>query len=87
MIGLILTLYHFRIQIVINPNRRKCTCKCHPKVINPWCMHHGDNSGHFVCVCMCVCVCVCVCVFEREKEGNGVCPLSIEWRLYARILF
>ena len=37
---------------------------------------------------VCVCVCVCVCVFEREKKvGNGICPLSIEWRLYAHILF
>ena len=29
-------------------------------------------------------VCVCVCC---EKEKNGVCPLSIEWRLYVHILF
>ena len=37
------------------------------------------------CSCVFLCVCVCVCVVRRV--GNGVCPLSIEWRLYAYILF
>ena len=36
---------------------------------------------------MCVCVCVCVCCEKEKRVGNGVCPLSIEWRLYAHILF
>ena len=40
-----------------------------------------------VCVCTCVCVCVCVCCEKEKRVGNGVCPLSIEWRLYAHILF
>ena len=33
------------------------------------------------------CVCVCVCCEKEKRVGNGVCPLSIEWRLYAHILF
>ena len=31
--------------------------------------------------------CVCVCCEKEKRVGNGVCPLSIEWKLYAHILF
>ena len=50
-------------------------------IIKPRCMCKG------YCSCLCVCVCVCVCVFQGERVENGVCPLSIEWRLNAQILF
>ena len=53
-----------------------------------------ENEGVFVCgggrvceVSACVCVCVCVCLKENKRVGNGVCPLSIEWRLLCSYYF